>query len=276
VKRATLLAAALLLAGCAHGGGTRDIATLASNSDEVIWETGHKAMEKKQWEVARQHFRRIIDAFPQSQHGADARLLLADSYFKEGGAANYILAAPAYRDFLTLYPSHPKSDYAQFQVAECFFMQKNGPDRDQVPTQHALEEYERLLQQYPQTVYGDTARARIAQCRFNLARAEFLAGYFYQKTRQACRASIPRYQSILERYPDYRDIDLVLYRLAECLGQTGRPAEALPHLAKLLKEHGSGPLADDARALMTRLEHATPATPPSPAASPAPQASPGA
>ena len=81
-----MLAGALLLASC---GGTRpDIATLASNSDQVIWEAGQKAAEKKQWETARQHFKRIIEGFPQSQVGPQARLALADSYFQEGGAGN--------------------------------------------------------------------------------------------------------------------------------------------------------------------------------------------
>ena len=48
--------------------------------------------EKKQWENARQHFKRIVDGFPQSEYGPAARLALGDSYFQEGGTGNYILA----------------------------------------------------------------------------------------------------------------------------------------------------------------------------------------
>ena len=95
--------------GC-RSAGEADLAVLASNSDQVIWEAGQKAFGKKQWETARQHFRRIVDGFPQSEFGAAARLGLADAYFNEGGTANYILAIPAYRDFLTLFPSHARSD----------------------------------------------------------------------------------------------------------------------------------------------------------------------
>ena len=51
-----------------------DIATLASNSDQVIWEAGQKALKGKQWDVARQHFRRIVDGFPQSPLVPQARL----------------------------------------------------------------------------------------------------------------------------------------------------------------------------------------------------------
>src|SRR5512134_3956780 len=213
---------------CAHGGEA-DIATLASNSDQIIWEAGQKAAEKKHWESARQHFKRIIDGFPQSEFGPAARIALGDSYFAEGGAGNYILAISAYRDFLTLYPSHPRSDYAQYRVAESYFRQRNGADRDQTNTQHALEEYERLLELYPGSSNIEATRNRVRECRQILARAEHLVGYFYQRTRQAWRAAVNRYEAVLKDFPDYAALDEVLFRLAETLKASGREAEALPH-----------------------------------------------
>jgi outer membrane protein assembly factor BamD len=252
LKARWLLLVALAGWGCASGGEV-DIATLASNSDQVIWEAGQKALEKHQYEAARQHFKRIIDGFPQSEYGPAARLALADSYFQEGGTASYILAIAAYREFLTIYPSHPRSDYAQFQSGECYFKQRNGPDRDQTPTRNALDEYQRLLEFYASSSYIEKARERIKDCRQSLARAEYLAGYFYQRTRQAYRASIARYEAILNEYPDFDQLDEVLYRLGECLGLAGRPAEALPHLGRLIEEFPKSERAEDARQLMEDL-----------------------
>ena len=100
----------LTLLGPACASKQADIATLSSNSDQVIWDAAQKAAEKRQWENARQHYKRIIEGFPQSQFGPAARLGLGDSYFEEGGTGNYILAVSAYREFLTFYPSHPRSD----------------------------------------------------------------------------------------------------------------------------------------------------------------------
>jgi outer membrane protein assembly factor BamD len=277
LRKAAALLLLLPLLACAHGGV--DVASLSSNSDEVVWEAAQKAYAKKNWESARQHFKRIVDGFPNSAHGPAARLGLAESHFQEGGAGSYILAISEYRDFLTLYPSHPKSDYAQFQVAEAYFKQKNGPDRDQGPTEKALAEYERLLDIYPKSSYVEPARNRISQCRQSLARAEFNAGYFYQRSRQAWRAAILRYEGIVNEYPDFEDFDQVLYRMAECLGASGRKAEALPHLGRLLSEYPTSRYADLARKLMTEFQllqgpDAPPA--PSPLATPAPvPASPG-
>jgi outer membrane protein assembly factor BamD len=267
LRRAGFLLAALL-AGCSSS--QPDIATLTSNSDQVIWDAGQKALAKRDYESARQHFRRIIDAFPQSQYTAEARLGMGESYVKEGGSATDLLAVAAYREFLTLYPSHPKSDFAQFQVAEAYFRMKNSPDRDQTNTEHALEEYQRLVELYSGSKYAEEARARIAEVRNSLARAEFTAGYFYQRTRLACRAAIARYESVLTDYPDYKGTDEVLFRLAECLHASGRSPEALPRLSRLLEDFPQSLFAAESRRLLAVWSALPP--PPSP---PAPVPSPG-
>lgn len=264
-----LLAAGAL--GCAHGGDP-DVSTLASSSDQIIWDAAQKALEKRAWETARQYLKRIVDGFPQSEFGPAARLALGDTYFQEGGTASYILAVGEYRQFLTFYPSHSRSDYAQFRVAEAYFKQKNPPDRDQAPTRQALGEYQQLLEFYPSSTYAEEARERIAVCRTSLADAELNVGYFYQRTRKAYRAATKRYEGLLADYPDYPRLDEVLYRLSQSLSLMARPAEALPRLAQLLEEYPESRFAEPAHALYRLLSRETPAPAPQPApsASPAP------
>jgi len=262
-----------VLAGCSSQGEV-DVATLASNSDQIIWEAGQKALEKKQYEGARQHFKRIVDGFPQSEFGPAARLALGEAYYREGGSANYVLGVSAYRDFLTIYPSHPRSDEAQFQVAEGFFAQRNGPDRDQTPTRQALEEYGRLMEFYPASPRAELARERIVICRQSLARAEFLAGYFYQRTRKACRSAMFRYEGLLKSYPDFEETDQVLLRLAQCLEAGGRAGEALPHLARLLEEFPDSRFLGDAQKLKQQIEAGPTSLPVAPEPAPAPTSSP--
>jgi outer membrane protein assembly factor BamD len=257
--------------GCASGGGKADISILTSSSDEEIWEAGQKAVAKHDLEAARQYFKRIVDGFPQSEHGPEARVAIADSYFNQGGGANYILAISAYRDFVTLFPQHPKSDYAQFQIAEGYFQQKNTPDRDPTPVTHALEEYNRLLDLYPSSPYVEKARPRIAACRQNLARGSFMVGYFYQKTRRVYRAAIARYEDVIKDYPDYDGSDEVLYRLSECLVASGRAPEALPHLQRLRETYPTSRWAAEAAKLVAQIE-AMRAAPVPPVASPEPPA----
>jgi outer membrane protein assembly factor BamD len=285
------LAAASLLLLPACGSHQLDLEALSSASDQIVWEAGQKAVEKKDWESARQYFRRLIDAFPQSEHQPDARIALADSYFEEGGTANYVLAVSSYREFLTLYPQHSKSDYAQFRAGESYFEQKNSPDRDQTATHQALEEYQRLLDVYPQSQWVEKARERILECRQILARSHFGVGFFYQRTRQSWRSAISRYETIVSDYPDFERFDEVLFRLAECLGNAGRYAEARPHLARLQSEFPESSFIEAARKLEASFPPpgvapatlAKPAAPPAsgpppegnPPASPPPSAPPG-
>jgi outer membrane protein assembly factor BamD len=254
------LATVLAASGLACGRQEVDIATLASNSDQVIWQAGQKALKGKQWDVARQHFRRIVDGFPQSPLVPEARIAAGDSYFAEGGTASYTLAAGQYREFLTVFPSHPRGDYAQFQIAESYFNQKNSPDRDQTQVAQALDEYMAFLDRYPESPLAKTAKERVKACRISLARSEFAVAWFYQKSRKAYRAAIPRYEDILKNFPDFDQTDETLLRLGQCLALSGREAEAAPVLARLLDEYPESPFVQEARAMMA---------PPDPEASPA-------
>ena len=269
-KAAAAVALALVLPACS--GRSVDVGALSSASDQIVWDAAQKAVERKEWANARQYLKRIVDAFPQSEHQPDARIGLADSYFEEGGTGNYVLAVSAYREFLTLYPQHPRSDYAQFRAGESYFKQKNSPDRDQTATEQALEEYQRLLDVYPDSKYVEPARQKIHECRQTLARSHYLVAYFYQRGRQAWRSAIGRYQIIVNDYPDYDKLDEVLFRLSQCLGAAGRYGEALPLIARLEKEYPDSPFVADGQKLRAEFPPSfTPA-----ASSPAPPpASPG-
>jgi outer membrane protein assembly factor BamD len=261
-----LAVAALGLSACRHAG-TADITTLAAGSDRVLWDSGNKALQKKQYPVARQYFTRLIENFPSSPQQPQARLARADSYLQEGGTENYVSAAKDYREFTSLFPSHPRADYAQMQLAECYFKQKLGPDRDQTNTAKALEEYQRLLSLFPTSALADQARERAKTCRWSLARAEYNIGFFYQRTRQSCRAAVQRYQGLLAEYADYSDTDEVLFRLAECLVRMGRASEALPAIARLLDNYPGSRYRESAEHLRQEANAApTPSPSPTPAA----------
>jgi outer membrane protein assembly factor BamD len=246
--------------GCRHSASV-DIATLSIASDRALWEAGQKEMSKKRWEAARQYLNRIIDGFPRSEYQPVARLALADSYYDEGGSANFLLAASEYREFQTLFPSHERADYAQFRVADCFFKQHHGPDRDQSNTIRAVEEYEHLLALYPSSPLAEEARKQLKTCREILARSEYLIGLFYERTRQSFHSAIFRYERLLDQYPDYSKIDEVLLRLSNCLVQVGRSAEALPHLRRLIDSFPDSQYTGAARQLLSELPGSVPPPP---------------
>jgi outer membrane protein assembly factor BamD len=266
MKKLVLVLGLLAAVGC--GRHHSDLGSqLSGRSDRAAWEEGQRLYKKKRYEDARAQFKRLVDSFPNSEFLPQARLALADTYFEQGGTANYVLAISEYRQFLSLYPSSAQSDYAQFRIAEASFKDRHGIERDQTPTRQALEEYQRLIDLRPESKLVPQAQARIAECRQALARADFLVGFFYQRTRQALRSATRRYEALLTEYPDYSQTDEVLYRLGECLLRTGRGAEAAPHLKRLITAFPDSVFAVPAKELLKEADAAAAATPaPSPTA----------
>ena len=192
-------AAALTASSC--GGKSDEALPAAAQGDERLSAMGRQALEDKKWTEARGYFQQLIDSYPRSQLAGDARLGIADSYFNQSGSGNLILAIAEYRDFLTFFPNHPRADYAQFQIASGHYRQVRSPDRDQEPTELAVEEFEKLIELYRNSRYAEEGREILEECYERLAESEFNIGWFYLKTRKHCRASIPRFQKVVDDLP---------------------------------------------------------------------------
>ena len=117
--------------------------------------------------------------------GKQAALRLADSFFDEKSPLGYVEAQGRFKDFRNRYPSHPRSDYALFRLAQVSDRQAEKPDRDQANTRLAAQSYRELIQNYPTSPYGTEARARYRAMLDLLAEHEFLVGQVLLQARGA-------------------------------------------------------------------------------------------
>ena len=92
---------------------------ILTNKDEITPSLMNDV--KKDPEKARLYFRQVIDSFPKSFYAQQAKLAIADSYFKKGGEGNMILAASEYREFISLFPYSPSAPRAQYQIAMTYY-----------------------------------------------------------------------------------------------------------------------------------------------------------
>ena len=127
-----VLVLAAMLAGCA--AKTNAMPPGTADADKFLFDRGTEAAKDKKWLDAREYFRNIVDNYPQSPYRPDAKLALGDTYISEGGTENLLLAANEFREFLTFYPTHPRADYAQLQLARSYTEQMLAPERDQTAT----------------------------------------------------------------------------------------------------------------------------------------------
>ncbi|HEX2252957.1 MAG TPA: outer membrane protein assembly factor BamD [Thermoanaerobaculia bacterium] len=217
-----VLLAAGLGAGC--GSAAADDPVLRLSAAEAL-EEGKELMAREKYSRARRYLSHAYEVEPNSVAGREGLLLLADSFFLEGGGSNLIQAEAKYRDFLNRFPTSDQAAYAQFQIANSLARRMEKPNRDQTASYRALEAYEELLRLYPTSEYVAQAEQEIRTVRDRLAAHEFVVGDFYLRYRYPGGA-ITRFESLLEQYPDYSELDKVLYHLGMAYSRSNRPEHA--------------------------------------------------
>jgi outer membrane protein assembly factor BamD len=245
-------AVVLAAAACATGPKRPPVGIL--DPDRFLWERGTEELNEKHWLTAREYFRQLMDSYPQSTYRADAKLGLADTFLGDGSLEGNVLAINEYREFLSFYPTHARADYAQYKLGMAHFYQMHGPERDQTETREAIVELTLFLRRYPNSALVPEARKHLRIARDRLSDSEYGVAYFYVRTQKFPPAAIDRFNALLKEDPEYSRRDAVYFYLAESLMKVGRPAEALPHLDRLIAEFEESEYLEDARKLSATLK----------------------
>jgi outer membrane protein assembly factor BamD len=244
----------IVLAGAgACAGRESSIPPDPAMADRFLMERGREAMEKRRWADAREYFRQIVDNYPGSSFRADAKLGVGDAYLQEGSAESLVLGANEFREFLTFYPTHPRADYAQYQLAMTFFEQMRAPDRDPTPTREALAEFQRFFDRFPQSPLTGEVKEKWRIARDRLSEHTYRVGLHYFRQRW-CPAANSRFREVLQDDPAFSRIDGVYYHLAECLARADNKAEAIPLFARVVGDYMSSEFFEDAQKRLIELK----------------------
>jgi outer membrane protein assembly factor BamD len=226
--------ALLVLASACAGSSTR-VPTGTPEPDKFLQERGSAALNERKWFTAREYFRQLVDAYPQSPFRADAKLGIGDTYIGEGTAEGYVLAQNEFREFLAFYPTHRRAGYAQYKLGMTHFYQMRAPLRDQTETREAIKELLVFLERYPDDELTTEVRAKLREARDRLSESEYRVGLHYFRTKWYPGA-VERFRGVLKNDPEFTGRDAVYFYLAESYMRGGRPPEALPLFEQLVKE----------------------------------------
>ncbi len=201
-----------------------------------VYLKGMEYLLNKNYSSARDYFEVIIDNATNSEYFPYAKLAYADALFFDISKGP-IEALPEYKSFIVYFPKHPETPYAQFMVAMCYFVQINGPDRDQTYVDQAMEEFEKLKTNYPDSDYAKMADKYIDYCWLMKAQHEYLVGVFYYKVK-AYKAAASRLGGLIKNYnPKYYNKEKAYYYYARSLMFETKFDEAARYFRKLLKEY---------------------------------------
>ena len=186
----------------------------ANLPDRQLYDKALIATKKGHFDVARLDLQTLLNTYPDSQYQMRAKLAIADSWYKEGGTAALTQAEAEYSDFRVFFPNSPEAAEAQMRIGDIYFRQMDKPDRDHAKAIHAEEEYRRMLTDYPDSKLVPQARQRLRDVQEALATREASIGDYYG-THQNWPATIARYQTVIDTYPQYSHMDDVLIGLGD-------------------------------------------------------------
>ena len=219
---------------------------------ESSFEKANKLIDEKEYEKARELLLEVKSRDLTKKYAPLAQLRVADSYVKEEEPE---LAVAEYRRFLEIYPDHRNASYAQYQIAMVYFNQIESPERGYGGAQKALEEFEKLKKDFPRNPYKDLIDLRIEKCRNTMADYEFLVGEFYLR-RGSYNAAIGRFETLLQKFPDYKKEEKLLLNLGIAYKKAGDPEKAGLYLNRLIEKYPNSRITTDAKKELSSLKKA--------------------
>jgi len=202
----------LLLAGCQHKVQNPMAGIDSKQPDKGLYDRAMESMRKAHYTEARTLLETLINAYPDSEYIARAKLAVGESWYAEGGTAAWKQAEVEFKDFQTFFPNMPEAAEAQLKVATIHYRQMEKADRDFSEAQRAGEEYKALIQQYPDSPLVPSAKQRLREVQEVLGDRQYRIAHFYY-LRENLAASQARLQSLIESYPLYSGADDALYEL---------------------------------------------------------------
>ncbi len=203
--------------------------------DKELFDKALVAMKKGKFDVARLDLQTLLNTYPESEYQMRAKLLVGDTWFKEGGTAALTQAEAEYKDFITFFPNQPEAAEAQMKVADIYYMQMEKPDRDPKNAEQAEQEYRTMIQQFPDSTFVPRAKQRLREVQEVLAERQYQVGSFYA-THENWAATIARLQTVTDNYPLYSHSDLALIGLGDAYAAEARYVQGLTRISPKAKQ----------------------------------------
>lgn len=187
-------------------------------------------------DMDRQYFQTAIKGLEQleRQHPRDplaekSKLMQVFAYYRSGELDKAILAADR---FLAIYPNGKDVPYVMYLKGNSYYGQIKDITRDQQLSRDAIDTYNLLISNYPQSEYAEDAKEKLLVAYDQLAGKEMSVGRYYLGNGQYT-AAINRFRVVVETWQTSTHIEEALYRLTEGYLLLGLTNEAMTAAAVL-------------------------------------------
>src|SRR5580692_1380759 len=253
------LAALAFSAGCRKKAYENPITKNTQQPDKVLFDSAMDSVEHGRYERARLTLQTLMNTYDNSEFLAKAKLLYADSWFREGGAHGLAQAEAEYKDFILFYPAMEEAAEAQEKICKMQYQQMDKSDRDPTHAFRADDECRNVLVQFPNSKFAPEVAQMLRNIQEMLADREYKVGDLYYK-KGSFPASANRFQALTDQYPLYSRADEALWLEAEDYQRMGDRFEDQRAAAysRIVKDYPLSAHVDDAKAGLEELKRPVP------------------
>lgn len=216
--------AVLAASGCSRDNDNVDLSSYVESIEpaDVLYNQGLANIQTGNLREAAAKFAAIDRQHPYSDYARKANVMGAFASYKMGEFDNAIASG---RRFVSLYPTHEDAAYAQYIIGLSYYAQMPDITRDQRDTRLALQNFNELVERYPDSIYVEDSRAKIRAARDQLAGKEMQVGRYYLERREYS-AALNRFRGVVEEFANTRHVEEALARLTETYFAMGLVGEA--------------------------------------------------
>jgi outer membrane protein assembly factor BamD len=247
-----LLAALLSSCGIRRHKYDNPIAKDTQQPDKVLFDAAINDIEHSRFERARLELQTMMNTYDTSEYLAKAKLAIADSWYREGGAHGMAQAEAEYKDFILFYPNMEEAAEAQEKICKMQYNQMEKADRDPTHALRAEDECRQLLVQFPNSKFAPDAQQMLRNIQEVLGDKEYRVGMLYYK-KGSMPAAANRLQGAASQFPLYSQADEALWMLADSYRRMGDRFEnqQADAYTKIVRDY---PLSAHAGEAKSRLE----------------------
>ena len=159
---------------------------------------------------------------------------MGEAFYRE---AEFEKAVREFETFMAFYPRHQIADLVQYRLAMSYYDQIKPIEQDQTLAAKALDQFKKLVKEYPESRYATDALGKIDICRGRLAQKEvWVAAYNYNQQGNLVGAR-QRLEKVLKEYSRTLVVPEAMFLLAEVSFKEGKRDEAIGLLRRLESEY---------------------------------------
>jgi outer membrane protein assembly factor BamD len=227
--------------------------------DKVLYDAAIDDIERSRYERARLTLQTLMNTYDTSEYMAKAKLAIADSWFREGGAHGFAQAEAEYKDFILFYPTMEEAAEAQVKICTMQYNQLEKADRDSAHALRAEDECRQLLIQFPNSKFAPQAQQMLRNVQEVLADKEYRVGIHYL-SKGVPVAAANRLQAVPDQFPLYSKADEALWDAATAYSRMGDRFEnqQAGDYTRIVKDYPLSAHVEEAKAKLEAMKRPIP------------------